>query len=325
MSSFQQSETLESSQQKHKKILFKKDSPYEKIDYWLQRFDQPFNLANIYLFDKAYAEAKKLGFNQIIDGIDGDLVVSHGWERFKELFSLTKFPFFIYELLRFNNKHNYKEHTKLPLVTLFVMPLIRNLTILNPLRKLKNIFRKPQKENFQDRIVKSDFLRKINFKEPYSFSSNYRSHREKLKNPLIVTSFVNKDILLFKHDINQASPYFNKRVVDLCVSFPSNFKLRNGSSRYILRETFKNELPKKIYQRFTKSNLTHNFTYSISSDDLENIKNEIENIHPILKNIINKQALNKSFYAQKNGSINDRILMNVWCFYLVNMWLKENY
>ena len=85
---------LPTAQRNIKKYYFRKDSPYEKVDYWLQRFDQLFNLSNIYLFDKTYAEAKALGFKQIIDGIDGDLVVSHGWERFKELFSLTKFPLF---------------------------------------------------------------------------------------------------------------------------------------------------------------------------------------------------------------------------------------
>ena len=318
-------EEITNSSKKHKKVLFQKDSPYEKIDYWLQRFDQPFNLSNIYLFDKTYAEAKALGFKQIIDGIDGDLVVSHGWERFKELFSLTKFPLFIYELFRFRNKHNYKEHTEIPLINLFVLPLIKGLKVLNPIKKLKRLFTKNRKESFQDRIVKSDFLRKNNFKETYIFSRNYLSHREKLKNPLIETAFVNKDILLFKHDINQASPFFNKRVVDLCVSFPSNFKLRHGSSRYILREAFKDELPEKIYQRFTKSNLTHNFTYSISLNDFKNILKEIESIHPIIKDIIDKQELKNSFYAFKNGSLNDRVNMNIWCFYQVNKWLKQNF
>ena len=71
--------------------------------------------------------------------------------------------------------------------------------------------------------------------------------------------------------------------------------------------------------------MTHNFTYSISLNDFKNILKEIESIHPIIKDIIDKQELKNSFMLLKNGSLNDRVNMNIWCFYQVNKWLKQNF
>ena len=99
----------------------------------------------------------------------------------------------------------------------------------------------------------------MNMKETYDFNRNFLVMIKSYQTPLIEQGFINPNILLHEHGITQLSPFFDKRVTDLCLSFPSNFKLRHGSSRYILRETFKDFLPKKIINRFSKSNLSENF------------------------------------------------------------------
>ena len=55
----------------------------------------------------------------LFDGIEGDVVISHGWERFRELFKFHSILNFFYELGMFSKKHNYEEYSKSNLFFIF--------------------------------------------------------------------------------------------------------------------------------------------------------------------------------------------------------------
>ena len=307
---------------KHTSAKLKKQSPFDQIDKFLERFDEPFNLANAYLFDEMYKSAKRQKIDILYDGIDGDTVVSHGWERFNELFQPHKFPIFFYELIRFSQQHDYSNQTKQSLFKLFLLPLVINSSIFKPLKAIKNtIF--PKKSNKGKQIVKERIFKQYKIVENYSFHRNYRPHKEKLDNPLIDVGFTNLNILFFDYGILQVSPFFDKRVVDLCVSFPSSYKLRHGKSRYILREAFRDYLPMQILNRFKKANLTENFMKKINKTDIQKIGEEISAIHPFLEEIIDKDQLLKNFAKFSAKTRDDKINMTIWGFYLTNKWLKK--
>lgn len=307
---------------KHIEISFKNQSPYQHVDIWLSRFDQPFEFANAYLMEETYKVANSKNIDCLIDGVDGDLVISHGWERFKELFTLQSMVTFNDEMNKFLNKHDYNNYTKASLRKMFISPLLRNNPILSPLYKIKDLFF--QKNNtFNNRIIKRNILEKANFIETYDFNRNYLPHSEKIKNPLIQVSFVNNNILFFKYGIEKKSPFFDKKIVDLCVSLPSEMKLKNGESRYILREAFSEIIPREIKERFTKSNLTENFLDKITERDIKNIEHEIENPHEFIKDIIDLDILESEFTNFINKKKSERGNMNIWNYYLTNKWLNN--
>ena len=315
-------ELVISNKKSHRKIQIASNSPYKNIDKYLERYDQPFELANIYLYEKLYETAKSENIDYIYDGVDGDLVVSHGWERFKELFNIVDFPIFIYELKKFSQKHNYEEYSQASLFKMFLRPLVKENFFLNQLLKFKKIFNKKNANKNKRRklTIKREFLRNLNIHEPYDFSRNYQAHSKKIKNKFIESAFINIDILFYKFNISQVSPFFDKRFVDFCVSLPSQMKLNHGESRYILRESFKEHIPKEVYKRFSKSNLTENFINSISDQDFLNIKYEINNIHPLISSYIDRDFLNSEFHKLSQRSLSESTSMNIWNFYLVNKW-----
>tara|TARA_A100001011_G_scaffold356563_1_gene400704 strand:+ start:20823 stop:22655 length:1833 start_codon:yes stop_codon:yes gene_type:complete len=306
---------------KHSNINFFSESPYEKIDAWIERFDQPFNLANIYLWDKAFAESKLSGIEYIFDGTDGDTVVSHGYERLSELFKLKSIFNFAYELFMFDKKHNFSEYSKKPLYKKFLAPLLRKNQLFKFYFKLKDYFFRPKRSNF---IIKQHYKEKYQIKDLYSQANIFRPHSAKVKNKLIETVFVCQDILLFDYGITQQSPFFDKKVVDLCLSLPSKFKLKHGETRYVLREAVEEYVPDEIRKRFSKSNLTHNFLSGISVKDIHNIENEIKNINPLISEYICKKSLLEEFEKFKDKTLNEKTLMNIWCFYTLNRWLNKN-
>lgn len=302
-------------------IKFQDESPYEKVKENLVLSGQPFNLANAYIWQKSMNNAKKNGISVLFNGIDGDLVVSHGWERFRELFKLKTLHLFFRELFLFSNKHSYKGFTNKPLYLKFLLPLLRNNFFLKPLFKLKDAFRKTKPIRH---ILKKEVLDQIPIKERYDPYRMFRPHQNKIQNTMVDVLFSNIEIFSTDSEIFHESPFFDIKVVEFCQSLESKFKLNNGESRLVLREAMRDILPNEIVNRFSKANLTYNFMNSISPEDFRNIKNEIFDLHPILENVINKNNLLHELEILKRGTMSEKVSMNIWCFYQCNIWLKEN-
>lgn len=301
-------------------IQFKQQSPFEVVDFYLDVFDQPTNLANIYLWDETYRKASLSGISGLIDGFDGDNIFSHGWYRFNELFKISKIFIFFKELYLFDKNHTYDEYTSRPMWKKILMPLIKNTFFFKPFVLLRNLFNRKKRIS---RVIKKDILRTIPFEEIYDEMKMFKKHEEFLANPNIDLAFTNLNILAFKYGINQQSPLFDLSVTEFCKSLPSHMKLKNGVSRNIIREVMKDDLPNKILNRFTKANLTENFMRKVSKEDLNNIENEILNIHPLIEHSIDKDLLMKEFILFKKLGKNEKVLMNIWCFYQANKWLKK--
>ena len=151
---------IHKSSPKHTSAKLKNQSPFDQIDNYLERFDEPFNLANAYLFDEIYKSAKREKIDILYDGIDGDTVVSHGWERLYELFQPHKLPIFFYELIRFSQQHDYSNQTKQSLFKLFLLPLVINSSIFKPIRAVKNILF-PKKLQKKETDYKGECLRAV--------------------------------------------------------------------------------------------------------------------------------------------------------------------
>ena len=56
------------------------------IDFYLKIVGQPFFFPNLYLSKKSFALASDKGISLVMNGNDGDTVISHGYEYFQELF-----------------------------------------------------------------------------------------------------------------------------------------------------------------------------------------------------------------------------------------------
>lgn len=62
------------------------ESTLSKLDFYLEVIGQPFFFPNLYLPNKAFSLASEKGVYLVMNGNDGDTVISHGYEYFQELF-----------------------------------------------------------------------------------------------------------------------------------------------------------------------------------------------------------------------------------------------
>lgn len=180
------------------------------------------------------------------------------------------------------------------------MHFFREILILSkgsPLRLIKLIyantiyqFLKPYGVfGYQDkkiiRFIKDDFFKRmrISNKEVLYFSLSPVKH---LESGYIQTRTERSAWTDANHAIQHLYPFLDYRVIDFALSIPRYLYLRNGTSRYIYREAFREILPKAIYRFMSKDDIAKS-TYFTS---------ELPNTQKNINDIIGK--LDQSIFSQ---------------------------
>ena len=91
-------------------------------------------------------------------------------------------------------------------------------------------------------------------------------HLRQVAFPLIAESFEFFDRIGAATGVEHRHPFFDKELVEFCLSLPANSKVRDGWTRFVLRDAMRGVLPEAIRLRKDKSNLGHNLAVSFLKD-----------------------------------------------------------
>ena len=89
-------------------------------------------------------------------------------------------------------------------------------------------------------------------------------------------------MLYLRNIILKQDTHFDIRLVKYCLNLPSSYKLNNGITRLILRESMKNILPEGVRNRFSKSNIGPIIDKKIVVYDLNELKAYFAKIHQFM-------------------------------------------
>ena len=251
------------------------------------------------------AESKKVSI--IFDGQDGDSVISHGLERFRELAKVGNLPGLFYELICYSkyNDIKFKGISRYILVSILknwglVRKKVINSSVLN-----EDLF-----ERYLAGIDDS--------------ATGVDSHFEKLSNPLHAIALETKYLFFKKYHIHVRSPFYDKDLIEFCLNISSKWKLRSGKTRFILREYLSTMGLKAVSNRKKKANLGYGLVDNIRRLDLDIIQRELENVHPYLKDFINQERVYQFFREFKSSDgWEDPKLMGILAVYTASHWLKN--
>jgi len=156
---------------------------------------------------------------------------------------------------------------------IYALPDSRDTKGLEYIRRLKK-FIKGTKGSFPERVLAlkevfpKDIRQKILFETPNNKSSNDRALKwverllnyyqgdslnsilySDLKDSLPGDMLTKVDWMSMKNSLEVRVPFLDHRLVELAFQMPGFLKLKNGKTKYILKETFKDLLPPSIYRR----------------------------------------------------------------------------
>lgn len=139
------------------------------------------------------------------------------------------------------------------------------------------------------------------FKEAFGYSYYQFPHPEKLNTVLYYTTFLNglEELLRYAdrnamaHGREVRLPFLQYGLVEFVFSLPAHFKIRNGISKWILRQSMQDYLPEAIVQRKDKTGFEPPQQQWMQHPDLQ------ERIQEAKQLLVKEEILNPSVLHQK--------------------------
>ena len=146
-------------------------------------------------------------------------------------------------------------------------------------------------------------------------------HRDLLNSNHFQNSFESLDIDYAPNGIEERHPFCDKRLMELCLNIPPNLKLKNGFTRYILRESLKDYLPNSVRYRTTKSDLSPYFFYT-AEGEIDNLISRLLDTSSQISHLLNKKKLNTAFNSKTNLTKED--ITWIVNLNIIDEWLINN-
>lgn len=325
-------------------VIGDQKGPLTDLDRVLWHEDKPVFGPNLFLHWELYKAASHNGVRVILDGFDGDSAVSHGYHYLNELasegrwFKLTREAIMLFRNLGdspWKPLARYAQHYGLN-------PLISRSRALKTARRIwRALARRSFDRNNQSpqpfelrSLINPDYAESIGIGERYrawrkaqSFSARTEreSHYRTLTQDSLPLAFELFDGAAAAFGIEARYPFWDKRLVEFCLSLPPEQKLRRGWSRFVLRKAMAGILPEKIQWRRDKIDFIPVFHHGLLTFDRERLDEDILNRSFDIEKYVNVSALHDLYSRIASGKPMDvaKELLAFWKVASFALWAQH--
>lgn len=314
-------------------------SDLEKIN-WHQ--DEALSGSNLYISYFIYQMAQSNGVRVILDGFDGDTTVSHGVRYLLELARAKKWRPFVREARGYSK--NFGE--SFPALTWAfywaygLKPKLSGRRALKPLQRVgekiyayastKSKFATPSHQEMAI-YLNSNFVEQVNLIQHQDnlIKSQFRSpkteredHYIKLLSSTISWTLEVQSKTAAPFDVEVRYPFWDKRLVEFCLSIPPQQKMYNGLTRMIMRRAMNGILPEKIQWRPDKGDLSYGFKNGLEKFERQYLCHIINANFHLLEKYINTDLIAKKLEDFSKGTVDVLDLKQITTFVSLALWLK---
>ena len=161
------------------------------------------------------------------------------------------------------------------------------------------------------------------------FSDSFEKHLNILSSPIHSNAIEIQSLLANHFGVEEVYPFYNKELLNFCINIPAKYKLKNGYSRFILREAMKTILPEEIRLRTDKANLGHALTQSFIKKDRDIIEKHLNSPHQKMSEIIDVDKIKGDWelikISPRKYSTRSNKPSIIFSFIVVNRWLQLNF
>ena len=274
-----------------------------KLEKYLNLFRQPFYFPNLSLVEESFNKANNDEVKIIMSGMDGDSVLSYGYEYLPFLFKRLSWIKLFSLLQKIKLTHHISFFSSLKHYVF--LPILEEMKV-----SFENIYKNTKAINF-------------NSMHPSIF------HISMMEDSLRYDSIEKLKLLGKQYNLLVSYPFYDEDLIDFCISVNPEFKIYKGYNRYLLRESIKDLLPEKNYKRITKSNASFCFLYQMRKIDYKIIEYNFNNPSRYLNNYLDLDSLLKEWQNFKNSecySLDQQLISSrIFVFVCLNAWLKKEF
>lgn len=296
--------------------------PLQRLPQHLELMDEPFFGPNVHLGDEANRLARDQGIRVMLDGLDGDTVVSHGYERLNSLFYTGHWVSLVTEVAKIAKR--LKISRKQLVKSLVFRPYFRE-PIAHLYRQIQSTFRPGW--NFEP-LVNPHFgktwgLHQRTLPQLDSFKTPVSIHVRYLVSPMQTTSLELVSRLATPFHIEPRSPFYDRRLMEFCLALPAEEKLQDGWSRFVLRRSMENVLPKSIQWRPDKGDLSFGFARGLQCFHQGELEKMVNDPNSFMEGAIQKKVLEGDlveFLADPIAKAENSL--DLYCAFVIHSWLN---
>jgi asparagine synthase (glutamine-hydrolysing) len=245
--------------------------------------DEPSILGGLSMPWGLVSEANRQGVRILLNGYDGDTVVSHGIGRLAELAYAGRWITLYKEIDAFSRELGWSRRSILrsrvlkPLAPDILQQAWWVLHGRNPWSQSGGMYSGAINEDFARRIGvhERDHAEDGSLDIPESVRLSRRWHMQGLLHGvnqymMEVTGKIGATL-----NVENRYPFFDRRLVELCLALPPDQKLSRGWARIVLRRALADVMPDEIRWRKSKGNLTPGLVWSLLMFDRKLVENTI--------------------------------------------------
>jgi asparagine synthase (glutamine-hydrolysing) len=292
--------------------------PLDDIERLHGALDEPFHAPNLFIYDRLARLANEAGCSVLLDGLDGDSVVEHGFLFLNQLLHGGRLRRLWRELLA-----------------------LRRRTGIGATRWIADWVLGPELERARGRLAQLGLGRfgylSREFRRESGFDASLRQalaaalsvprdyhaqHQAALSAPIMAFYLEVHDKLAAAHGLDHRHPYFDRRLIEFCLALPPEQRLHDGWDRVIQRRAFEGLVPEEIRARQSKSVWSENFERQLFVRHADLLRRVIESDDTPLRGLCDLTRLRRDYrrYSQRPGGAG---LLDLWCAVTLGLWLEQ--
>ena len=245
--------------------------PLLELERVIDHMGEPFLAPNLFLHWGMYRAAKASGTAVFLDGLDGDTTVSHGTARITELALAGRWPTLLREVRTVSRRFNTPMGSVFrtchpPMISDRLRAIRRRLfgqQFLGPPTRLQLNEAFARRTNFAARAAEFAYADR---KMPVTEKA---AHLRSLSRGLLSRVLDVADRASAAFSIEARYPFFDRRLIEFCLGVPANQKLRDGWTRWIMRQAMDGILPAEISG--AAEDLGPNFVHTLHTIDRDRL------------------------------------------------------
>lgn len=261
-------------------------SPLSERDRISWHQDGLISAPNMYMDWSIFKSAHERGARVLLGGTDGDTVVSYGYSDLAAFARKGRWLKLAREAKALSRHMPKRAHSMRRLVWgMALEPLVPELArqVWRVAHGRPRILTKQSHIPVyaKNRPLKKEFVRRINLEEHLENMYEYLNPPKQLDRRCHWYDISSGDwsyiLECFEkaggaHDLELRFPFFDRRVIEFCLSLPPGQKLQNGFTRSILRRAMEGILPKEVQWRVCKGNLSAGVTLKLFEHEADRLR-----------------------------------------------------
>lgn len=287
--------------------------------------DEAFYAPNLFLHRALYRQAQKEGVRIILDGLDGDTTVSHGLAYLGDLAQAGRWFEALREARALSRRLNrpawrlFRAHMLSPHVPALLRRSWRAIRPVNGHMKIKRVLsRSFLAQNGRDGRIVHGAGDLPHEGIPLSRARHFQALTRGLLS--FCLEIMNRSAAAYS--LEPRYPFFDKRLVELCLALPGDQKLRRGWTRFVLRRAMAGILPEEIQWRPSKSDLSPNFITRLIFSDPQRLQRTIVGNTDVLSPYFDVPALLRVYQRAARRPTEENALI-VWKAATLAGWLTQ--